>query len=191
MKSQIINVIQNRQIIIFDDLFTFSEISGNYNNIISYKYSIYNSSESEIQDLSNKKLACQLDMSDPILENIFSEDRIGVISNYIPQDTFYHWRSYINLGIHSDNHKIHVDDFKVGDGITLLYYANRNWDRDWGGETLFYDDERKEILYTSSFIPGRLIIFSSTIPHCAKPQQFNAPPYRFTLASKFKKHGSV
>lgn len=191
MKSQIINVTNDRQIIILDNFFKFSEISGNYNNAISYQYSIYNSNESEVQDLSDKRLGCPLEMSDPILMNIFDGDRLDIIKNYIPQDSFYHWRSYINLGIHSDNHKIHVDDFNVGDGITILYYINRNWDKDWGGETLFYDDGREDILYASPFVPGRIIIFSSTIPHSAKPQHFGAPPYRFTLASKFKKHGSI
>ena len=191
MKTKIIEVNKNRKIIILDDFFTFSEISGNYNNAISYKYSIYNSSESEVQNLSNKRLGCPLEITDPILMNIFDEKRLEIIKNYIPQENFYHWRSYINFGIHSDNHKIHVDDFTVGDGITLLYYINRNWDKDWGGETIFYDDGGNEILYISPFVVGRLIIFSSTIPHSAKPQHFNAPPYRFTLASKFKRHGSV
>lgn len=186
-----IKIENNREIVILDDLFTFSEISGNYNNAISYKYSIYNSSESEVQELSNKRLGCHLDITDPILETIFSGERLSILTKYIPQDNFYHWRSYINLGIHSDIHKIHVDDFKIGDGITLLYYLNRNWDCDWGGETIFYDDKRENIKYVSKFVPGRLILFSSTIPHSAKPQHFNAPPYRFTLASKFKRHGST
>lgn len=175
----------DRSIIILDDMFSFCEISGNYTNAISYNYRIYNSNESEVQDLTDKRLGCPLTLEDPILNSIFSEQRLETIKEYIPQSLYTHWRSYINLGIVSDNHKIHVDDFKIGHGLTLLYYVNRNWNIDWGGETIFYDDKREKIKFVSPFVPGRIIIFDASIPHSAKPQHLNAPSFRFTLASKF------
>lgn len=180
-----IEVDEKRKITIIDNAFTFSELSGIYAHAINHKYSIYNSSEAEVQNLSNKRLGSVLDENDYILETIFSGDRFNLITSIIPQDLYFHWRSYLNLGLHSDTHLIHVDEFSVSKGLTLLYYVNRNWCQDWGGQTTFYDDERKEIIYSCSFIPGRLVIFDSSIPHSATPQHFNAPPYRITLASKF------
>lgn len=183
-----VKIDDHRNIYIIDDLFSFSEISGNYASAIEHKYSIYNSSDAEVQNLSDKRLGCPLEMDDNILSNVYSGERLEIFKKIIPQDQYTHWRSYINLGIHSDYHKIHVDDFSIGSGLTLLYYVNRNWNCDWGGETIFFDDQRKDIKYISSFIPGRILIFDSSIPHTATPQHFNAPPYRFTLASKFKRN---
>lgn len=175
----------DRSIIVIDDAFTFSEISGNYANVISKEFKIYNSNEAEIQDLSDKRLGSPLYENDYLLNSIFSKQRLEIIKNYIPQDLYTHWRSYINLGIVSDSHKIHVDEFSIGKGITLLYYANRNWNADWGGETIFYDDKREKIKFVSPFVPGRIIIFDSSIPHSAKPQHLTGPTYRFTVACKF------
>jgi hypothetical protein len=180
-----IDIDDQRKIIMVDDLFTFSEISGIYASAINHKYSIYNSSEAEVQNLTNKRLGCPLEQNDYILENIFSGDRLDLLKDLSPQDTYNHWRSYLNLGIHSDTHLIHVDEFSKSKGITLLYYVNRNWSSDWGGETLFYDDQRKEIIHCCSFVPGRIVIFDSSIPHSAKSQNHDAPPFRITLASKF------
>lgn len=189
MKKQIISVDENRDIIVIDDAFIFSEISGIYNQAINYKYSIYNSSESEVQDLVNKRLGCPLEIGDPLIQMCFGDSqRRSMFEEYVSPQKYFLWRSYINLGIHSDNHKIHVDDFSIGDGKTVLVYLNRNWDLDWGGETVFYGDDRKEIKYVSQYIPGRIIVFDASIPHSAKPQHFNAPPYRFTMATKFLIH---
>lgn len=183
---QTIEIDKERKIYVLDNAFKFSEISGNYASAIEHKYSIYNSSDSDVQNLCNKRLGCPLEMNDNILSSIYSDKRLNILKDLIPQEKYFHWRSYINLGLHSDYHKIHVDEFLVESGITLLCYLNRNWDSDWGGETAFYDDERINIKFISSFVPGRIVIFDSSIPHTAKPQHFNAPPYRFTLASKFK-----
>lgn len=188
MNIDIIEFDRNRNLIVIDDAFTFSEVSGNYAETVSRKYSIYNSSDLEIQNLPSKRLGCPLEMNDPIISNIYSEERLEIFKDYIPQEKYYHWRSYINLGIHSDPHKIHCDDFVPETGKTVLIYMNRNWDLDWGGETIFYADDRKKIKYVSQFVPGRIIIFDGSIPHSAKPQHFSAPPYRFTLASKFRIH---
>jgi Rps23 Pro-64 3,4-dihydroxylase Tpa1-like proline 4-hydroxylase len=185
MKIHDVLIDNKRSIIVIDDAFNFSEISGNYAETISKQYIIFNSNELEVQNIGTKRLGCRLDLGDPLLTSIFNDRRVEVLERFIPKDQYTISRSYINLGIHSDIHKIHVDDFVSKKSITCLIYLNRNWDCDWGGETIFYDDERKDIKFISPYIPGRIIIFDGSIPHSAKPQHFNAPPYRFTLALKF------
>ena len=173
-------------IIVIDDIFSFSQLSGMYSYALVQKYEIYNSSDLESQNMTNKRLGCRLDIDNQLFDIIFSENVLEVFEEHIPRDKYYPWRSYINLGIHSDQHLIHVDDPKPNESKTCLIYMNRKWDLNWGGETIFYDDQRKNIVYTSQFIPGRIVIFDGSIPHSAKPQHFDAPPYRFTLAVKFK-----
>lgn len=188
MNKNIISIDDERNIIVVDDAFSFAEISGLYTEAVNCKYSIYNSSESEVQSLDSKRLGCPLEINSSILQMVFTQKVVESLQDEVSQSKYYAARAYINLGIHSDPHKIHVDDFSTGDGKTVLIYLNRNWDRDWGGETLFYDDSREEIKYISPFVPGRIIIFDGSIPHSAKSQHFNAPPYRFTLAVKFRIH---
>lgn len=98
---------------------------------------------------------------------------------------------YVNLGIPTDSHQLHTDIAgsltSLDECLTLLYYVNCDWDINWGGETLFYNNDLSNIEYTSLFKPGRIIIFDGAIPHSARPQTFSSNQYRFTLACKFIK----
>ena len=64
----------------------------------------------------------------------------------------------------------------------LLYYGNIRWQDEWCGETLFYNDNMKEILFASPYIPGRFILFDGNLPHTIRAQTSNAPHYRFTFS---------
>jgi hypothetical protein len=69
----------------------------------------------------------------------------------------------------------------------LLYYVNLSWCEEWAGETLFFADNRRDILFASSFTPNRVILFDGEIPHSIRPQSVTAPHYRFTLSVFFDK----
>lgn len=71
--------------------------------------------------------------------------------------------------------------------VTALYYINPTWDIEWGGETLFFDDQVKNISFVSPFTPNRLIIADGAIPHTIKAQNYGGPAYRFTLTMFFLK----
>ena len=65
--------------------------------------------------------------------------------------------------------------------ISILYYINMEWQHNWAGETIFYKENMKDINFTSSFVPGRFILFEDE-PHTIRPQSFIGPAYRFTMA---------
>lgn len=69
----------------------------------------------------------------------------------------------------------------------ILYYVNLEWRDGWHGETLFFDESGKEVVYTSPYTPGRIIAFDGRIPHTIRPQSYLSPFYRFTLAMVYKK----
>ena len=70
--------------------------------------------------------------------------------------------------------------------LSVLYYINLDWRDGWHGETLFYNPNNlKEIIYTSLYIPGRIILFDGSIPHAIRPQSIKAPKFRFTLSLFF------
>tara|TARA_R100000353_G_C6505350_1_gene195252 strand:- start:760 stop:1293 length:534 start_codon:yes stop_codon:yes gene_type:complete len=89
----------------------------------------------------------------------------------------------VNLVRSSDIHYIHSHPRKQ----VALYYVNLDWEDGWYGETLFYDSNNlKEIIYASSFVPGRIVLFDGGIPHAIRPQSNKAPKYRMTITFIFK-----
>lgn len=89
----------------------------------------------------------------------------------------------VNLTKPSDVNFIHTHPNE----ISVLIYINPTWHIDWGGETIFYKNDFKEILYTSLYTPNRCIIFDGNIPHTIKSQNLLGPSYRFTLTFFFTK----
>ena len=73
----------------------------------------------------------------------------------------YFTRAYGNAYTYGTGGSIHVDD---GD-ITMLYYSNSTWDVNWAGGTAFYTNDKKDTIKKVSYVPGRLIVFDSKIPH--------------------------
>ena len=88
----------------------------------------------------------------------------------------------MNVVKSNDVHYIHHHE---GEQV-LLYYVNLDWQDGWYGETLFFNPSNiKEVQYTSSFQPGRIILFDGSIPHAIRPQSIKAPKFRFTLSLFF------
>lgn len=88
----------------------------------------------------------------------------------------------MNVDTLSDSHWMHTHYENV-----LLYYINLDWQDGWGGETLFYDADGKEIIYGSRYTPNRVIVFDGNIPHTIKHQNRIADKYRMSLSIFFNK----
>lgn len=69
----------------------------------------------------------------------------------------------------------------------LLYYPNLEWKREWGGETMFYTMDNKEIEMAVEYRPNRLVVFDGEHPHSVRPPTSHAPFFRFTLSMFFGK----
>ena len=67
-------------------------------------------------------------------------------------------RVHLNNNFYSDMAYPHRDSIDGGESVTAILYANHRWDKDWGGETLFYD-EFDEAVACVSPKSGRLVIF--------------------------------
>lgn len=93
-------------------------------------------------------------------------------------------RCIVNLTKPMDVNFIHMHP----DQIVALYYANISWSPEWGGETLFYEADRKTIGLASPYVPNRLVVFDGKIPHTIKAQNLIGPSYRFTVSLFFNKH---
>jgi len=91
----------------------------------------------------------------------------------------------INLTTPGDVHHSHTDNYDSRN-LTVLYYVNPEWNVEWGGDTLFLDQETENIEFASQFKPGRLVVFDPRIPHLIRPSTTLAPQYRFSIALKFE-----
>jgi len=99
-------------------------------------------------------------------------------------------RSYINAFKFSDASLSHIDYSPLNvKSKTALLYCNREWNIDWGGETVFLNELSKNSEIIKSIIPkpGRLVIFDSEIPHAARVPNILYPTYRYTLVHNFHK----
>jgi len=220
-----IEVDEGRDIIIMDKAFKFGDHQALYDTCMSLKYSCANTSNFDIQDISDKRMRAdlpQLDQmqilatdeegarlrrslcpecgkkettksggmanfpDDNILRSIFSDTyRVENFSQFIDTKKYDFTNAYVNLGLVNDSHEIHVDAPRKGMEKTMLIYPNIEWGLNHGGETVFYEEDRQEIVYINPYVPGRVCIFDGSIPHCAKPQALVGPKYRFTIAVKF------
>ena len=61
-----------------------------------------------------------------------------------------------------------------------------DWKDGWYGETIFYNpDNINDIVFTSPYIPGRIILFDGDIPHAIRPQSSKASKFRISLSLFF------
>ncbi len=90
-------------------------------------------------------------------------------------------RCILNLVRPNDVHLIHSHGYDQ----VVLYYVNLEWRDGWYGETLFYSEDTRDVVFTSPFVPGRMILFDGNIPHAIRPQSVAAPKYRWTISTFF------
>ena len=72
------------------------------------------------------------------------------------------------------------------DEIIVLYYPNLRWNKEWGGETMFYQKNTGELIFASEYIPNRLLLFKASIPHSVRAPVYISDQFRFTIAVLFK-----
>jgi len=100
-----------------------------------------------------------------------------------PNEQFTDQRAYVNCSIYGDSYYIHRDCAPHERHVTALYYANLEWQPDWGGETIYYNDEEDaEAAITPR--PGRLVIARGALLHRGNVPTRNCYEERYTLAYK-------
>ena len=188
MKCETIKYDDNREIIIIDDSVSVDNRINIYFDCCSLPYRITNSSTREIQGIVDKRLKCDLETNNPIIDLLLEEgsNSANVIKKHIPSESYGFTRGYVNLGIHGDVTHMHSDGKLYYTCKTLLYYANQHWEYKWGGHTAFFDNNG-DIKTTVEVKPGRIVIFDGNIPHTVLPMNIrSSPSFRFTVALKFE-----
>jgi SM-20-related protein len=92
-------------------------------------------------------------------------------------------RAYVNSSVYGDMYYAHRDCSVHRQHVTVLYYANLEWQPDWGGETIFYNDnEDAEVVVSPK--PGRLVVARGAILHRGTVPTRACYEERYTIAYK-------
>lgn len=143
---------------VYDDCFTYNERTEWYKFV---KNSFFKSDGSDYDGTNKTQLYSSYSIEDiasmgflnsPGFKKI--DDEYQLLDRGIKQ-------ARVNLSPPSECATVHTDR----DGLTLLYYANVEWDLNWSGHTLFMDDTLSEAEYTCLYKPGRVVLFDGSIPH--------------------------
>lgn len=78
---------------------------------------------------------------------------------------------------------LHLDS-NLDTHLTTIYYPHLSWHPNFAGETVFFDKAGADIVAAVYPRPNRLVIFSGTIPHVARPASRKGPDLRITLMFK-------
>jgi len=107
-----------------------------------------------------------------------------------PGEQFTDQRAYVNCSIFGDAYYIHRDCAAQERHVTALYYANLEWKPDWGGETIYFNDD-EDAEFAISPRPGRLVIARGAVLHRGNVPARGCYEERYTLAYKLNSVGST
>lgn len=177
-------LIDQKEVEIFDNIFTAEEKLKLYLFACNSKYSIIRSAL-DIPESTQypRTLKCSLNLSD-VLSPYFNFFSNKTVLDYVQKNHLRFSDAYINLTTSDDLDSYHTDTF-FPSSKTMLYYLNTEWQTNWEGETHFSDSQMQEILFSCSFIPGRLVVLDPTIPHKSSQPSRAAKFHRLVLVLKF------
>lgn len=105
------------------------------------------------------------------------------VERLFPDERFSDQRTYVNNSVFGDSYYAHRDCGAHEYHVTALYYANLEWDLDWGGETIYYNDQEDAECVVRPR-PGRLVVARGAILHRGTVPTRACHEERFTLAYK-------
>jgi hypothetical protein len=137
-------------------------------------------------DLADAGLSNGLDVSDRIKDKEFVYQAWQFIkSAYLTDYTLI--RCYANGHTYGIEGYPHTDSKRDQD-VTVVIYMNKNWKREWGGETLVYDGDT----IVKGALPAfnRAMIFKGNQYHCARAVSRTCTDLRRTIMFKCAKNGA-
>lgn len=118
-----------------------------------------------------------------ISNNVFLQNLRRITEDLFPGEQLLDLRAYVNSSIYGDSYYVHRDCPENESHVTALYYANLEWQTDWGGETIYYNDDYDAELVVSPR-PGRVVVARGAILHRGTVPTRTCYEERLTLAYK-------
>lgn len=172
----------NKQIDVFDGVFSSSERLHHIQVAQQIDYTLGSNSNHIFRNQSDTFFMCMLcdyeDISDNF--NFFGFMKSKNISSVMKVlENYKLTRSWITVSSPLTKYYWHVDVSNPNlRSKTLLYHVNDKWDSEWGGETMFSNDDG-DCEYCVEYNPGRIVIFDGTIAHKPGVISPRAEEFRF------------
>lgn len=106
-----------------------------------------------------------------------------VAEQMFPGEVLRDQRAYVNSSVYGDVYYTHRDCSAHRNHVTALYYVNMEWRTDWGGETIFYDDDHEAQLVVTPKA-GRIVVARGAILHRGTVPTRDCHEERYTIAYK-------
>lgn len=103
-----------------------------------------------------------------------------------PSEKYRPYRAYTNHAAYGDMLFTHTDCLPTARELTALWFLMEEWDVEWGGETLFFN-EAGDAEFVASPKPGRLVLFDGAIRHVGRPPNRVCYAPRYTFAIKLER----
>lgn len=170
---------------VWDNLFTFAERSKMFASMRDIPFQFWSAYDTLITDQASSFIIKSVWRKEDFYNfDIFSspgaEPLVSIFKNYSFQ------RAWVNLQTPIDKLRYHSDMVEPN-CKSMLIYLNLNWNKEWHSPTVFRSDDLSETEFISDFVPGRVVVFDSDIPHKATQAPLESQQYRFTLNSVWKK----
>jgi hypothetical protein len=102
---------------------------------------------------------------DEVREHPLVERMLAQVKRLFPRERFTVERAYCNSNVYGDMSHAHRDASpRRPKDLTAIFYANENWEKDWAGETTFFDDAGDAVACVAPR-RGRLALFRGCIEH--------------------------
>lgn len=92
-------------------------------------------------------------------------------------------RCYANGYPYGSEGTLHTDAISPK-SFTSMYYPHERWFPNWAGETVWFDEEKTDIIASVYPKPNRMVVFPGTTPHVARGISRTCPILRVTLMFK-------
>jgi SM-20-related protein len=171
--------VDDRDIWVFDDLVDDSEIRR---LVDIFRVSPFKKQEVAREDTEQfKHWVTEIPLSEISSFGIYSRTREAVARM---RETEYKInRAYCNFTAYGDMLFSHTDCPEEVPGLTALWYICKEWDLEWGGETLFFNSNR-DCRFACTPRAGRLVVFDGAILHVGRPPNRICYESRYTVAFK-------
>jgi SM-20-related protein len=128
---------------------------------------------------SREKYPCaeELALNSPFLHALWS----GLQPTMFEGHTLY--RCYANAFAYGSDGTIHTDS-KAPNSFTAVYYPHAEWQPNWSGETVLFNNTHDDIVASVYPKPNRLLVLRGNIPHVARGVSRTCPKLRVTLMFK-------
>lgn len=132
-----------------------------------------------------KHWATEVRLEALLRQPVFELSQRAALAFAKPGEAYRPYRAYTNVASFGDMLFTHTDCLPEMGDLTALWYICDEWDIEWGGETVFYD-QHGEIAASVRPRPGRLAMFDGSILHAGRPPSRICYKPRYTFAIKFE-----